>query len=130
MKSLKRITSTLLSMTIISGIAAAGLPQKTTTFAANSKVMYQDVLSQWQTRINNEKAKYPNKSYWNHKGLSSYNDETHTNQPCYHVQDYAKGEKCCNQTIIETGENKDSAMDLHISLHPIYGELLNSMNPM
>ena len=106
MKLLKRITSTMLSMTIISGIAAAGLPEKTTASAANSKVMYQDVLSQWQTRINNEKAKFPNESYWNHKGLSSYNDETHTNKPCYHVQDYAKGEKCCNQTIIETGEKQ------------------------
>ena len=106
MKLIKRITSTMLSMTIIAGAAATGIPEKMTTSAANSNVMYYDVFSDIQNRINAEKAKFPDGYYWNHRGLSNYNEDTYTNKPCYHAQDYAKGETCCSKTIIETGDER------------------------
>jgi len=106
MKLIKRITSTMLSVTIIAGAAATGLSTKMSASAADTKLMYHTVISEWQSRINAEKEKFPNNSYWNHRGLSSYNEDTYTNKPCYHAQDYAKGETCCSKTIIETGDER------------------------
>ena len=106
MKLIKRITSTMLSVTIIAGAAATGLSTKMSASAADTKLMYHTVISEWQSRINAEKEKFPNNSYWNHRGLSSYNEDTYTYQPCYHAQDYAKGETCCSETRIESGDDR------------------------
>ncbi|MBQ6181930.1 MAG: leucine-rich repeat protein [Ruminococcus sp.] len=106
MKLLKRITSTMLSVTIIAGAAATGLSTKVTASAEGTKLMYHTVISEWQSRINAEKSKFPNGYYWNHKGKSSYDENTCTKKPCHHAEDYATGEICCSETRIETGDER------------------------
>lgn len=54
MKLIKRITSTMLSMTIIAGAAAADIPAKMTTYAAeptNSVLLRDAVISEIWKRI-------------------------------------------------------------------------------
>lgn len=105
MKLLKKLTSTMLSITVIASAAATGLPTKSYTSAASNKVMYSTVISQWQSRINAEKQKFPSYSYWNHKGKSSYNDETYTYQPCDHIHEKALNQSYCSKTRLANGSD-------------------------
>ena len=112
MKLIKRITSTMLSMTIIAGTAAADIPAKMTTSATeptNSILLRETVISEMGKRIDEEMKKFgldPEKDkqkaiYWNHKEKDSIDGEYNwTTTPCDHVVDYAKDEKCCNHTKV------------------------------
>lgn len=107
MKLLKQITSAMLSMTIIAGAAATGLSIKTDTSAASTKLMYNTVISQWKTRINDEKNnRFPNKAYWNHKGVTKYDENTCTNKPCNHKPDEVKGLCYCSEVLFNGNYSK------------------------
>ena len=110
MKLIKRITSTMLSMTIIAGAAAADVPAKMTTSAAeltNSVLLRDTVISEMGDRIAKEMEKFgldPEKDkykeiYWNHKEDGSIDGEYNwTTTACDHVVDYAEDKKRCNHT--------------------------------
>lgn len=103
MKLIKQMTSAMLSMAIIAGTTATGLSARTDTAAAGTKLMYNTVISEWKTRINHEKNKvFPDGSYWNHIGLSSFDDNTCTDKPCRHVHDHAQNiENCCKTQLAD-----------------------------
>lgn len=100
MKLFKQITSAMLSITIVAGAAATSLSTKPCAAAASTKVMYNTVLSEWQSRVNAEMNKFPNYSYWNHKGKSSYTEATYTYTPCDHIHEKAKNQTYCNTTYV------------------------------
>ena len=101
MKLLKPFASAMLSMTIIAGTTVTGLSTKTDTAAAGTKLMYNTVISEWQNRIRDEKNKrFPDKSYWNHKGITKYDENTCTKKPCSHKPEQVKGECYCSETMI------------------------------
>ncbi|MBQ3258728.1 MAG: leucine-rich repeat protein [Oscillospiraceae bacterium] len=104
MKLIKHITSTALSMMIIAGTVTAGYTTEPSANAATTKVMYSTVLSQWKSKISSEQKKFPNYSYWNHKGISNYNDETYSWIPCDHVHEKVKGQLCCSETKLSSGD--------------------------
>lgn len=105
MKLFKHFTSAILSMSIIAGTATTGLSIKMDSTAASTKVMYNTVISEWESRISAEKSKFPNGKYWNHKGKTSYNDETYSNRPCDHLTETPKNKLECSKTMVENGIN-------------------------
>lgn len=94
MKLIRKITSTILLTGIIAGSAVTSPLTEMSVDAAGSKVMYNTVVSQFKSRIDDEMKKFPNGSYWNHKGKSSISDETISNIPCSHFSEKVNGSFC------------------------------------
>ncbi len=113
MKLIKRITSTMLSMSIIAGAAAADIPVKMTSSATEDPtktiLLHDTVTSNMGERINEEMKKFgldPEEDkekviYWNHKEDNSADGEYNwTTTACDHVVDYAKEDIRCNHTKV------------------------------
>lgn len=96
MKNMKRIASAAISAAMLAGMAGTGLLANlsTTASAAGNQTVHSVTSStEWNRRINNEKAKYPatkngKKCYWNRKWNSitgKYGDEdSYSTTPCSH----------------------------------------------
>ncbi|WP_028520927.1 leucine-rich repeat protein [Ruminococcus flavefaciens] len=82
MKLLKRFASTIFSLTLIAGSASTGVLSQVNTAAAENSVGYYSTINNWNTKINAEKAKFPNGKYWNHKGKTTWDDNTYSSTPC------------------------------------------------
>ncbi|EWM52270.1 leucine-rich repeat protein [Ruminococcus flavefaciens] len=121
MKLIKHFTSAMLSVAIIAGAAATGLSTKIDTNAANDVLMYETVLSNWQSRINAEKAKFPNGAYWNHKGKSSYDENTYSYTPCNHTPEKVKGACQCSKTYTPPARLSDWSLTDSGTVGQCYG---------
>lgn len=95
MKLLKTITSVMLAAGIIAGSAAVPVKENSVE-AAGSKLMYNDVASKLQSRINEEKNKFPNGKYWNHKGRSTGDEDDYSYIACNHIQDKVNENLYCS----------------------------------
>lgn len=101
MKVRKIITSAMITAGIISGLVSV---TPLSVSAVNSKVMYYDVEAQLQKRITDETKIFPGGSYWNHKGKSSYNENTYSYKACDHLQDKANNSICCSEVQLSPGK--------------------------
>ena len=111
MKQLKRLTSAMLSLTVLAGLAGNGFTIRADA-AAKKPTLLSTVQSQWTTRINQERQKFPDYAYWNHtSGNDSENSYSWT--PCNHQG----GVKYCNS--IYPGQ---TITDTHAVCHTSYDE--------
>ena len=93
MNKMKRIASAVLSLAMICGIAGGNADGIFNTNLTASAATINDITASWQSKINAEKQKYPEKKngkqcYWN----SEYNEitgkygtpDTYSTTPCTH----------------------------------------------
>lgn len=82
MKLLKRITSTILSLTFIAGASSVGALSAVNTAAASGNESYRTILNRWSTKISDEEKLLPNEKYWNHKEIGGTSDKAVSGTPC------------------------------------------------
>ena len=94
MKFLKRLASTICSLTLIASTLSVGaLPQ--VNAAASGSIGYNSTINKWSTKISAEKSKFPTGKYWNHKGKSKWDDNTYSTTAC---DNNAENCKYCSST--------------------------------
>ena len=71
MKHFKRFTSAVLTIAVIAGAGHAANFRQSSAQVSGEAVMYSSVIDNWEQLIAEEKQKFPDRSYWNHKGISS-----------------------------------------------------------
>ena len=103
MKFLKQITSAIMSMTIVAGTAASGYFSEITTEAADNTVQYSSITNNWDQVIESEKAKFPDRHYWNHNGISEdqWSEDSCSTTPCSHTQEGILGISNDSETYIK-----------------------------
>ena len=95
MKLLKRFSATILSLSILASPSFAGAYPQMNTAAAEDSVRYSSVINKWESNVTKESSKLPKDHYWNHKGKTSWDENTYSDTACNN-----KAEDCeyCTET--------------------------------
>ncbi|MBO7472998.1 MAG: leucine-rich repeat protein [Ruminococcus sp.] len=103
MKHFKRFTSAVLTIAVIAGAGHAANFRQSSAQVSGETVMYSSVIDNWEQLIAEEKQKFPDRSYWNHKGISSdqWSDDCCSSTPCRHTPEKALGVSDDSETYIK-----------------------------